>query len=138
VESAEYALERTGAGISVGFGIFGTLLAALGIFGAFLQAAIQSRRESAVRKALGATQLRLLTSQLGAAALNVAIGCALGILGGQALNALLRGLLSGVATIDLPTYLGAAALMLAVGLAASVSPAIRVARTNAMQVLREG
>jgi predicted CDP-diglyceride synthetase/phosphatidate cytidylyltransferase len=67
---------------------------------------------------------------------DLAIGTAAGIAGGVALCELLTGLLENVAPMDAATAALACVLIGAVGVLASLLPALGVLRVEAAQVLR--
>jgi putative ABC transport system permease protein len=87
--------------------------------------------------AIGAEPAAVVRLVLGQGLSMAAIGVAAG--GTIALWAtkLLAGTLYGVATTDPVTYLGAAALLLAVSAAANAAPALRAARVDPMIALRQ-
>ena len=74
--------------------------------------------------------------QPGGAARLLAVGLAIGLPIAFALARLLRGALYGVSASDPATFVGIAALLSAVALAASWLPARRAARVDPMQALR--
>jgi ABC-type antimicrobial peptide transport system permease subunit len=64
-------------------------------------------------------------------------GCATGVLLAVGLGRLLADMLFGVSSLDPATFGGVIVLVLAVAALASLAPAIRAARVNPMQVLRD-
>jgi ABC-type antimicrobial peptide transport system permease subunit len=64
------------------------------------------------------------------------IGVALGLVGAFAVARFLRGLLFGVGTYDTETFLGVAALLITVALAASYIPARRAMLVDPIVALR--
>jgi predicted permease len=120
-------------------GLFATLAVALamtGLYGVLSHNVSQRRRELAVRGALGATKMNLLTMILREGMAMVTIGI---LLGGAAALALTRGmssLLFGVKPLDPLAFGLATTLLLAVAAAASVIPAARAARVEAAEALK--
>ncbi len=120
-------------------GLFATLAVALamtGLYGVLSHNVSQRRRELAVRGALGATKMNLLTMILREGIAMVTIGI---LLGGAAAMALTRGmssLLFGVKPLDPLAFGLATTLLLAVAAAASVIPAARAARVEAAEALK--
>jgi putative ABC transport system permease protein len=120
-------------------GLFATLavsLAMTGLYGVLSHSVSQRRRELAVRGALGATKMNLLTMILREGIAMVTIGI---LLGGAAAMVLTRGmssLLFGVKPLDPLAFGLATTLLLAVAAAASVIPAARAARVEAAEALK--
>ncbi len=119
------------------FAMLAVSLACIGLYGTLSYFVNQRRREVGLRLALGALQReiawRFLSQGLGVALL----GCISGLCLAAAFTRLLAGMLYGVETSDAPTFAGVAALVLSVAGLASLIPAIRAARVEPMQVLRE-
>jgi putative ABC transport system permease protein len=125
--------------VMVVFGAFAAaalLLAALGIYGILSFQALQRRREMGIRQALGAARGDLLRLVGGEGFRLTLAGVALGIVGSAALTRALGSLLYEVTPLDPAALLGSAAVLLAVGCAASWLPARRAAHTDPMEVLR--
>jgi len=105
-------------------------LAAIGLYGVLSYTVTLRRRELGIRAALGASRgdlLRLVVRQgLAATGAGLALGTALSL--GAAW--LMRSLLFGVEPTDVPSYVGAAAALLAVALAACLVPARRAAASD--------
>jgi hypothetical protein len=114
----------------------GLVLGAVGVYGVIAQFTARRAREWSIRTALGLTPLQLVGQVVGHGTSLVAAGLAAGIVGALALTRLLSSLLYGVAATD-PLALGGAALvLLAVGVAATLIPAVRASRANPALVLR--
>jgi ABC-type antimicrobial peptide transport system permease subunit len=64
------------------------------------------------------------------------VGLTIGLLGAAALGRVLTKLLYGVTATDLPTFIGVAAVLLAVTLAACIVPARRALRVDPLEALR--
>jgi putative ABC transport system permease protein len=105
------------------FALTAVSLACIGIYG--------------TRLALGALRSQIARRFL-MQGMSVAIaGCAAGVLLAAGLGRLLAEMLYGVSSLDPSTFLGVIVLVLAVAALASLAPAIRAARVNPMQVLRD-
>jgi len=130
------AYRRLVTGLLMAFALPALLLAALGIYGVVAYLVVQRSHEIAIRMALGAsrqTVVRMVLSQ----GLRLALaGAALGFLGSLAATRLLQAQLFGVSSTDYVTLLGAAGILLLVGLSASYLPARRSARVPPMRVLQ--
>ena len=112
------------------------LLAALGIYGVMAFLVAQSTREIGIRVALGATERNILSLVLRQGMTIVISGAGVGLLLALALSRVIGSLLFGVAGADPLTFLGAAALLGAIALGATLVPARRAARTDPVESLR--
>jgi len=86
--------------------------------------------------ALGADASHLVRMVMRQAAVLVVLGSIFGLAGSAALAGLVEGFLFDVAALDLATYVGVLALMLAVSLAAAWLPARRATRLDPVRALR--
>ncbi|HUL71573.1 MAG TPA: ADOP family duplicated permease [Vicinamibacterales bacterium] len=118
------------------FGAAALVLAATGVLGVIAFVAAQRSGEMAVRLALGATRGHVfgLVVQHGAAL--AAQGLALGVLIAWWTGRLMSGYVYQVGAANAFVLGGSAALVLAVGLAATLLPARRAAMTQPAQVLK--
>ena len=127
---------RLGAAFSEVFGGLALLLAAVGLYGLLSYAVAQRTREIGIRVALGAqtgTVLQLVVRQgLALSALGAAIGLAITVL----VTRLLTALLFGVAPRDPVILGGVVVVLLAVGVVASMVPALKAARVDPLAALR--
>ena len=126
-----------------GIGVFGLVLAAIGLAGITAYSVAQRRKEIAIRTALGASRAQVLRLVLREGAALVSVGTALGLLGAVAIAKMLSALTSifvealRVGTDDLRLLIGAPLLLAAVTMLACYVPARRSARINPLQALRE-
>jgi putative ABC transport system permease protein len=120
-----------------GFAAVAVLLAAIGVYGVVAALVGERRREIGVRIALGAGQRDVAALVLREGARLAAAGLLLGLAGGLALSRSLAALLFGVRPFDPPTLAGAAAVVGAAMLAATLGPARRAARVDPATTLRE-
>jgi putative ABC transport system permease protein len=112
------------------------VLSALGVYGVIAHGVALRAPELGVRAALGADRGRLLRLVVGEGARIAGAGLAVGGAGAVAAARVLEGLVYGVGVRDLPTYLGVAATLGLVALAACWLPARRAARTDPAAALR--
>jgi predicted permease len=127
---------RLGAAFSAAFGGLALLLAAVGLYGLLSYAVAQRTREIGIRVALGAhtsTVVRLVVRQ---GLTMVAVGAAIGLAITFGVTRLLTALLFGVAPRDPVILGGVVAILLAVGVVASMVPAVRAARVDPLTALR--
>ena len=112
-------------------------LACVGLYGTISYLGRTRRREVGLRLALGALPGQIVGRFLLQGLRVSAAGCVLGLLLGAGLSRLIGGMLYEVSPLDPATYAGVLALALGVSLLASLLPAMRAARVNPTQVLRE-
>ncbi len=131
-----FVSQRVVASISGSLGLVGLLLAAIGIYGVTAFAVACRSREFGIRLALGATRGDILRLVLRQGAWLMAIGCAIGLMLGAGAGTILTGFLFGLPPLDPITFIGAAALFAAIGLAASYGPARRATSVDPLTTLR--
>jgi predicted permease len=127
---------RVAAWVSGTVGIVALLLASIGIYGVTAYAMLHRTREIGIRLALGAQRAEVVGMILRQGMSLVAIGSAIGLTLAAGASRLLTRLLFGLPPIDPVTFMGAAALFAAVGLAACYVPARQATRIDAMEALR--
>ena len=118
------------------FALVSLLLAAVGIFGVFAGDVAQRRKEIGIRVALGAPSVGVIAlvmrRAMTRAALGVVLGAAIALLAARAI----RSLLFGVGAADPVSFVGVAALLLLVAVAATLVPALRAARVSPLTAIR--
>ena len=134
--SAEVATQRFNAGALAGFAAVAALLAAVGIYGVMAYAVGQRTREIGVRMALGAGPQNVLGMVLKQGLWLALIGVALGVAASLALTRLMSSLLFGVKPSDPVTFVGVAAGLTLVAMAACWIPARRATRVDPVIALR--
>ena len=112
------------------------LLAAIGIYGVMAFGVAQRTREIGIRMALGATGAQVIRLVLRGAIVMLACGVGLGLAGSLALTRLLATFLWQITPTDAPTFAASAGLIVLVGVAASLVPAMRVLAVNPTIALR--
>jgi len=128
---------RLGLYLIGGFAGMAVLMVVAGLYGVLAQLVNYRRREIGLRMALGASPRSILALVLRQGSLMVVGGLVMG-LGLAAFAAkLLNDFLYQVKPIDPWTYVGVAILLLVVGSAAALVPALRAAAVEPMQALRE-
>ena len=131
------ARERTSAAFMSGFGLFGLLLAALGVYGVMALSVAQRRVEFGIRMALGAGPADILPLVLRRSLALVAGGIVIGIAVAAGLNRMIAGLLTTAASIDVATLSVAAVLILVTALAACLVPALTAQRLDPVAALKQ-
>ncbi|MGE3343790.1 MAG: FtsX-like permease family protein [Vicinamibacterales bacterium] len=118
-----------------GLALLALVLSAIGLFGVAAHDVACRRTELALRTALGADPMRILTATIGRGVLTVVIGLAVGaVLSIWAARAL-GGVSADVARADVLPIVVVAALLLATGIGAVLPAALRAARTDPRMVL---
>ena len=127
-----------------GIGLFGLVLAAIGLAGVTAYAVAQRRKEIGIRMALGARKAQVLLLVLREGTALVVVGTILGFLGAFGLTKMLSSLASifvdalKVGIADPRLLIGAPVLLAALALLACYIPARRAAKIDPLKTLREG
>ena len=130
------APDRLNALVFGGFAMVALTIAVVGVAGVLAFSVSARTREFGVRLAIGSAPRHLLTRVLGEGALIGASGIAAGAVGGMVLARLVGSYIQDVRIPGpLPT-IGAAAILIAAAILASVLPAARASRVDVMQALR--
>jgi predicted permease len=128
---------RFGAAILGSVGLLGLTLAAVGLYGALLYSVSRRVREIGLRVALGATPSSVLSLVGRQSAVLVGTGVALGLgLSALAVRPLAMFLIPEVRPADPWNFAVVAMVLLLVGLAATLPPAIRALRVDPVVALR--
>jgi ABC-type antimicrobial peptide transport system permease subunit len=131
--------QRVAAWVAATMGLFGLILAGVGVYGVTAFAVSRRAREIAIRMALGATTRDVTVLVLRRSARAPLIGIAVGLPVAVGLSAVLAavGVVAGVERVDAIAVLGTTGLLAAIAFAAMSDPVRRVVRRPAMRVLRE-
>jgi ABC-type antimicrobial peptide transport system permease subunit len=126
-----------------GIGVFGLVLAAIGLAGVTAYTVAQRRKEIGIRMALGARKGQALALVLREGAALVCVGTVLGFLGAMALAKILSAMTNivveslKVGTDDPRLLVGAPLLLAALAMLACYLPARRAAKIDPLKALRE-
>lgn len=137
-ERMKRIVQRDVAGVQaiLGVGVFGFLMAILGIYGVVSYSVIERTHEIGVRMALGATKSNVLTWILKHGMALAVIGVITGF--GLATFTTLGSseLLYDISPLDAGTYLSVLVILMAAVFCACLVPALKVMRIDPMQALR--
>ena len=121
------------------FGVFAgvaLLIAVVGVAGVLAFSVSARTREFGIRLAIGSEPRHLLTRVLGEGAVIAAAGIVTGIVGGFVLARLVGGYIQDVRLPGILPIFGAAMLLVAAAILASLIPAARASRVDVTQALR--
>lgn len=135
-DSPSAYLHRSSAALVGGFAAVALLLGVVGLYGVVAYSVSQRRREVGVRMALGAQRGAVYQLILKEAGWLTGAGIAIGLVCALGAGLLMRGLLFGVRSWDLPTLAGVTVLLGVSALLASYIPARRAASVNPVEALR--
>lgn len=117
-------------------GLMALVLASVGVYGMMSFSVTERTREIGIRMALGAETRTVVRMLLRRGAVIAAGGLAIGLLLSLALARSLASLIWGINALDVGTFAGVSALLLAVALVASWVPARRASRVDPLISLR--
>jgi putative ABC transport system permease protein len=136
VVAASAAERRFALTLFEAFAIVALVLAAAGIYGVLAGSVAERTQEIGVRSALGATRANILSLVVGQGMTLTGFGVLVGLAGAAAVSQVIVAMLFGVSHLDPMTYLGAMAVLAAVGLVACAVPAWRATRVDPATTLR--
>jgi putative ABC transport system permease protein len=118
------------------FSVVALALAAIGIYGVIAYSTAQRTQEIGIRIALGARRVDVLAMVVKEGVAIGLIGLALGTAAALALTRFMAGLLFGVGTHDLATFVALPLALLLVATLATIIPALRATRVDPIAALR--
>jgi putative ABC transport system permease protein len=136
VRAEVLAPNRLNALVFGGFAGVALTIAVVGVAGVLAFSVSARTREFGVRLAIGSTPRHLLTRILGEGAVIAGAGIAAGVVGGIALARVVGMFLEDVSLPGALPLLGAATILVAAAILASLMPAARASRVDVMQALR--
>ncbi|MGH9773510.1 MAG: ADOP family duplicated permease [Candidatus Acidiferrales bacterium] len=129
-------VHRSSTWLVGGFAVLALLLGVVGLYGVIAYTVSQRTREIGIRMALGAQRSSVYRLFLKKAGWLVALGISLGLVCSVAAGSLMRALLFGVTSWDVPTLAAVSALLALAALLASFFPARRATRVDPVIALR--
>jgi predicted lysophospholipase L1 biosynthesis ABC-type transport system permease subunit len=118
------------------FSALALLLTAVGLYGTTAYIVAQRTQEIGVRMAVGAAKWQIYGMVIREGAGLALIGVGIGVAAALALARVVASMLYGVTTTDVATYVGAAAVLGLVTIAANYVPAWRASRVDPLTALR--
>lgn len=118
------------------FGVVGLILAALGIYGVLAYEVARRTRELGIRRALGASSVRVVGVVVRRGGLVAAVGCVIGTALGAAVAMAVRSQLFGIRPLDPVTFMAVPAVLFGAALLASCVPAVRANAVQPSEALR--
>jgi ABC-type antimicrobial peptide transport system permease subunit len=135
-QSLPFIVSSIAAAVASTIGLFGLLLALMGIYGTVSYIVVLRTREVGIRMAIGAQKRDVLGLILRESTRPVLAGLFAGMLLAAGASYLARGLLYGLNGVDGVSFAGVSILFLAIALLASYPPARRAMRVDPMVALR--
>ena len=136
VRAEVLAPDRLNALVFGGFAAVALMIAVVGVAGVLAFSVSARTREFGIRLAIGSAPRHLLTRVLGEGAVIAAAGIATGVVGGYALARLAGGYIEDVTMPGVLPIVGAATVLVAAAILASLVPAARASRVDVIQALR--
>jgi predicted permease len=135
-DSQSAYLHRSSAWLVGGFAALALVLGVVGLYGVIAYSVSQRTREIGIRMALGAERGTVYRLVLKEAGWLTAVGIVVGLACSMAAARLMRGLLFGIQSWDVPTLIAVAAVLGMSAVLASYIPARRAASVNPVEALR--
>ena len=135
-DSQSAYLHRTSAWLVGGFAVLALLLGVVGLYGVVAYSVGQRTREIGIRMALGASRRSVYRLVLKEAMWLTSSGIVIGLACSVAASSLIRGLLFGVQSWDVPTWIVVSAVLSVSAILASYFPARCAATVNPVEALR--
>ena len=137
IENSESAyLHRSSAWLVAGFAAMALLLGVVGLYGVVTYSVSQRTREIGVRLALGAQRGSVYRLILKEAGYLIAMGIGAGLICSILVSGLIRKLLFGIGSWDLPTLVSVTIMLAMATLLASYIPARRASSLDPIKALR--
>jgi putative ABC transport system permease protein len=136
VISSSVSFERFETTLIVSFAAMALVLAAAGIYGVISYSVTQRSRELGIRIALGASAGQVIRATLGATALPICLGLAVGWGASFGLARFMSSVLYGLSPTDIFANTAAVGILSIVAASASYLPARRALKIDPAQVLR--
>ena len=131
-----FVVSRCAAVFASLVGMFGLLLAPLGIYGTVSYVVVLRTSEMGIRMALGASKADVLGLILAESTRPVLAGIAVGLIVAFGVSHVLRTLLYGLQSVDAVSFVGVSMLLFAIALLAAYLPSRRALQVDPAIALR--
>ncbi len=131
-----FVVSRCAAAFASLIGVFGLLLASLGIYGTVSYVVVQRTSEMGIRMALGASKGDVLRLVLVESTRPVMAGIAVGLVLAVGVSRVLHLLLYGLKSVDAVSFVGVSVLLFVTALLAAYLPSRRAVRVDPAVALR--
>jgi len=135
-QSLPFVVSSLSAAVASTVGVFGMLLASMGIYGTVSYVVMNRTREIGIRMALGAKPRDVLRLILHESSRPVVFGLLLGLALSAGVSTLLKGMFFGVGAVDAFSFISMSLMLLGIGLLAAYSPARGAAAVHPSVALR--
>jgi len=135
-ETGPFVVSRAAAAFATIVGLFGLLLASMGIYGTVSYIVVLRTREVGIRMALGASKRSVLAVILRESTRPVLAGLGAGMVLAVGASYVLRTLLYGLGTVDAVSFIGVSVLFLGIALLAAYVPSRTAMRVDPVVALR--
>ena len=135
-ETGPFVVSRAAAAFATIVGLFGLLLASMGIYGTVSYIVVLRTREVGIRMALGASKRSVLAVILRESTRPVLAGLGAGMILAVGASYVLRTLLYGLGTVDAVSFIGVSVLFLGIALLAAYVPSRTAMRVDPVVALR--
>jgi putative ABC transport system permease protein len=136
VRAEVLAPNRLNAVVFGGFALVALTIAVVGVAGVLAFSVSARTREFGIRLAIGSAPRHVLTGVLGEGAVIAVSGIVAGAIGGTALARIVGSYLQEVRVPGILPTIGAATVLIAAAIVASLTPAARAARVDVVRALR--
>jgi putative ABC transport system permease protein len=119
------------------FAVLGLTLAVVGVYGVISHGVTRRTQEIGVRMAMGATADRIVTLIMAGGVRLILAGIVIGLAGAALAGRAMRELIWSVSPWDPVSFVAVSAILLLVGLQATLWPALRATRVNPVTALRK-
>jgi macrolide transport system ATP-binding/permease protein len=135
-QTPAFLIDSLSAGVACTVGLFGLLLAAMGIYGTVSYIAVLRTREVGIRMTIGAQKRDILGLMMRESTRPVFAGLVVGVFLAAGVSRVLHGILYGLSTVDGVSFAGASLLFMTIALVATWPPSRRAMRVDPMVALR--